>query len=172
MDEETPSPEAKGKPSQIPSWVSLGFALGALFVMALPRATAPAVPEPTAPVPELRAATPLRVSTIEAVFADWGRYAQWNGDYTQVGLWNPDTKSYSDYFEILRIGESLYVRSIPALTRSVAKLDLPQECPLEFAEAGQNEPIQGERTSTTSALSKGVRDFMGPTELPKTAPSN
>ncbi|HZZ20773.1 MAG TPA: hypothetical protein VFE25_15470 [Opitutaceae bacterium] len=171
MDDDSPSPEPKGRPSQIPSWVSLGFALGALFVMALPRRSEPEVQAAPTPVPELRATAPVRVSTIEAVFSDWGRFAQWNGPTTQVGLWNTETKSYSDFFEVIRMGEALYFRSIPSLTAPVAKLELPQACPLEFAEAGRADP-QAEERRDIGAISKGIRDSFGPTELPKTAPSN
>jgi hypothetical protein len=46
MDEETPSKPLPEKPSQVPSWVTLGFVLGALFVLALPKRPAVA---PTAP---------------------------------------------------------------------------------------------------------------------------
>ena len=171
MDEDPPAPEAKSKPSQIPSWVTLGFALGALFVMALPR-RGPEAPEVAAPTPVLKAVAPSRVSTIEAVFADWGRFAQWNGSTTQVGMWNPETKSYSDFFEVLRMGDALYFRSIPALSAPVAKVEVPPECPLEFAEPSRSDAAQAEERRDIGAISKGIRDSFGPTELPRTAPSN
>jgi hypothetical protein len=172
MEEDSPSTELKAKPSQIPSWVSLGFALGALFVMALPRRSEPETVGVPTPVPELKAVTPLRVSTIEAVFSDWGHYAQWNGATTQVGLWNPETKSYSDFFEVIRMGDSTYFRSIPALTAPVAKLDLPLECPLEFIEGPRTDTVDTELRKDMGAISKSIRETFGPTELPKTAPAN
>ena len=36
MDEEDPKPPSPSQLSKIPSWISLGFVLGALFVWALP----------------------------------------------------------------------------------------------------------------------------------------
>jgi len=170
MEDDSPEVETKAKPSQIPSWVSLGFALGALFVMALPRHSAPDAPEPVAPEPALKAVTPSRVSTIEAVFSDWGKYAQWNGSLTEVGLWNPETRSYSDLFEVVKVGDSLYFRSIPALTRPVAKTEAPIECPLEFAEAGHAESFSMDKRDV-GALTKSFQETFGPTELPKSLPA-
>src|SRR5271157_2718757 len=109
MDEETetPSEPAKAKPSQVPSWVTLGFVLGALFVMALPKREAeearprPPVGEAAAAKPAKPAAAP-RITTIEAVFSDWDRYAVWSGTTTEVALWSTDTMSYSDCYEVLK----------------------------------------------------------------------
>jgi hypothetical protein len=169
MDEESPSPETKTKPSQVPSWVSLGFALGALFVMALPKRP-PDLPVPSAPEqPVVKAAPQSRISTIEAVFSDWGHLAQWTGSTTQVGLWDPASRSYADFFEVLRVGDALYFRSIPALTRPPLKQGIPLECPLEFAEAGRNDSVQAEERADMGALSKSIRESFGPTELPKPA---
>jgi hypothetical protein len=170
MEEESPELEIKAKPSQIPSWVSLGFALGALFVMALPRHSGPDMPEAVPPEPVLRAVTPSRVSTIEAVFADWGKYALWSGAVTEVGLWNPETKSYSDFFEVVKVGDNLFFRSIPSLTRPVAKVEAPVECPLEFAEAGPVEIFTMGRRDV-GALTKSFQETFGPTELPKSQPA-
>jgi hypothetical protein len=170
-DEESPPDEIKGKPSQVPSWVSLGFALGALFVMALPKGQPPEpVERPPIETPTLRAVTPSRISTIEAVFADWGKYAQWSGAVTQVGLWNPETKSYSDFFEVLRMGDVLFFRSIPALTSPVVSHDIPAECPLEFAQGGSNQLLQEQERADMHEISKSIRETFGPAELPK-APS-
>jgi hypothetical protein len=169
MEEESASPEPKAKPSQVPSWVSLGFALGALFVMALPkRSPEPAAPSPVE-APVIKAAPQSRISTIEAVFSDWGRYAQWTGSTTQVGLWDPGTRSYADFFEIMRVGDALYFRSIPALTRPPLKQGIPLECPIEFAEAGRNDAVQAEEKADMGAISKSIRESFGPTELPKPA---
>jgi hypothetical protein len=170
MDEESQVPEAKSKPSQVPSWVTLGFALGALFVMALPK-PAPierveqAPPEPAA----FKAAVPSRVTTIEAVFSDWGRYAQWSGAVTQVGLWNADTRSYSDFYEVLKMGDVLFFRSIPALSGPVVSQGIPVECPLEFAQSIRADPAEIQKKANLGALSKSIRETFGPTELPKPA---
>ena len=138
--DDSPSPPA-GKPTQTPSWVMLGFALGVLFVVLLPRhsppapaaAPAPAPPEPLPPPP---------VTTIEAVFALWGKYAVWDNDTTEVAMWDPGRKAYADCFEVLRVADAFYFRSIPKLTHPVLEHGLPDtpNSPLEFTEtAAQRE---------------------------------
>ncbi len=127
--------QAPAKPSQIPSWAMLGFALGALFVLALPsrRAEPAAAAPPPAPVP-LALAAP-RISTVEAVFSEWGKYASWEHDHTEVALWNAEAGAYADCFEILRVGDRLYFRSIPALTRPVLRHGVSPNSPLQFTES-------------------------------------
>lgn len=130
------TPSAPAKPTQTPSWVMLGFVVGVLFMLALPRreppAAAPAapvtVPAPPAPAPQLR--------TIDAVFATWGKYAKWEGDTTEVALWNSGTKDFSDCYEVLRLGEAYFFRPIPRLTRPVLRHGVPeaQTAPLQFTE--------------------------------------
>ena len=123
------------KPSRIPSWVMLGFALGALFVLALPRRAAkPVLEEAAVPVSQAAPAAPPRVSTIEAVFAAWGKYAVWDNDLTQVALWSGETKSFSDCFEVLRMGDALYFRSIPRLTHPILTHGVTGDSPLQYTE--------------------------------------
>jgi hypothetical protein len=111
----------------------LGFALGALFVLALPRRQVP--PErPNVPRPPVTALTPARVTTVEAVFAEWGKYAMWERDVTQIALWNSDTAGFTDAFEVVRLGENLYFRSIPRLSRPLLTHGVPSDSPLEFTE--------------------------------------
>jgi hypothetical protein len=138
MDDDSP-PSATGKPSQVPSWVTLGFVLGALFVWALPRhegedpAAHPAEAAPAKPSPP---PAPPRITTIEAVFDAWGKYAVWNDDTTEVALWNSETMNFSDCFEVVRVGDNHYFRSIPRLTRPVLThgIDEKSALPLEFTE--------------------------------------
>jgi len=133
----TPSP---AKLSKTPSWVMLGFLLGAAFVAALPSARktdAPAEP-PALPSPQARPAEtrePAPLTTIEAVFVEWGHYAVWSGDTTEVTLWNTRERAFTDHYEVRRFGEVNYFRSIPSLTRRVlthGKI-LP-DSPLQFTE--------------------------------------
>ncbi len=138
MDDETDIKAAKEKPSQVPSWVTLGFMLGALFVLALPRHNPPpeAPARPTQPEPAVAVAKPAakRLSTIEAVFAAWDRYAVWSGGTTEVALWNPDTGSFSDCYEVMKAGENYYFRSITGLTRRVLTHGVVSDSPLQFTE--------------------------------------
>jgi hypothetical protein len=153
MDEEEPTPPPS-KPSQIPSWVTLGFVLGAGFVLALPRrATAP-LPVPAEPRPVVKYVAMPRMTTIEAVFAEWGKYAVWDNDITEVGLWNADTKEYSDLFEVLRVGDATYFRSIPRFTRLPLIHGVKPGSPLQFTEteAQRQEWLRAKDDETWGAL--------------------
>ncbi|HXN34924.1 MAG TPA: hypothetical protein VN877_02055 [Opitutaceae bacterium] len=136
MDEETPPTPAK--PSQVPSWVTLGFVLGALFVLAWPRRDTEAPAErpaenAAAPTPAKVAAAP-KMATIDAVFESWGGGAVWSDGTTEVALWSPETKSYSDFYEVVRVDGEFYYRPIPALTRPIVTRGVPENSPLEFTE--------------------------------------
>jgi hypothetical protein len=87
-------PELPPKPSMAPSWVLLGFVIGAVFVWMLPRSPAPsALSLSEAPPPVAVAKTPPQIAVIEAVFAVWGRFAVWDNDLTEVALWRSETGS-------------------------------------------------------------------------------
>lgn len=174
MDDDIPPParnypKSTAKMSKTPSWIMLGFILGAAFVAALP----PRKKKAAAPLPEMRAVPPPAstaprepqpLTTIEAVFADWGRHAVWSDDLTEVALWNSRDKDYTDFYEVRRLGGVLYFRSIPKLTRRiVARGKHVAESPLQFTETeeqyqewqqfGRRErPAEGDLrpTSTTS----------------------
>lgn len=176
MDEDPPSKPLPGKPSQVPSWVTLGFVLGALFVLALPK-RAPDVPptpviEEARPLP-LRAAQPPRLTTIEAVFASWDKYAVWSNDTTEVALWDPATKSFSDCYAVVRNGSDYYFRSIPGLTRPVLTHGVVENSPLQFTEtARQREAWLDEvRKENWKALAEGTRDALAPPQAPTVPPA-
>lgn len=124
MDDEPPEkryPPSVSKMSKTPSWVMLGFVLGALFVLALPnRRRAEPSPAPTKKVEAPRPAAPREpppLTRIEAVFEEWGKYAVWHDDTTEVALWDSTEERYSDFYEIRKVGGALYFRSVPRLTR-------------------------------------------------------
>jgi len=119
----------------------LGFLFGILFMLTLPRHEAPspsaAPPEPS---PLFLHSTPPRLTTIEAVFEEWGKYAKWDKDVTEVALLaDPITRSNRECYEVLRMGGDYYFRSIPRLSRPVLTHDLPDDpkspSPLEFTES-------------------------------------
>jgi hypothetical protein len=120
----------------------LGFLFGVLFMLALPRreaapSSAVAPPEPS---PLFLHPTAPRLTTIEAVFEEWGKYAKWEKDVTEVVLLaDPFTKSDGECYEVLRVGGDYFFRSIPRLTRPVLTHDLPDDpkkpSPLEFTES-------------------------------------
>ena len=132
--------------SKTPSWVMLGFILGALFVSALPRKNPP-VPKPIvlAP-PEVRKADekgPPRLKplqTIEAVFPLWAHFAVWENETTQVALWDVEIGQFADFYEVRRVGDIYFYRTIPALTNRLLThgAPLPPNCPLRFTESEEH----------------------------------
>jgi hypothetical protein len=176
MDEDPPSKPPPGKPSQVPSWVTLGFVLGALFVLALPKRT-PDVPlkpviEEAGPIPE-RAAEPPRLTTIEAVFASWDKYAVWSNDTTEVALWTSATKSFSDCYAVVRNGSDYYFRSIPALTRPVLTHGVVENSPLQFTETERQRQawVDEVHKENWKALAEGTRDALAPLQAPTAPPT-
>jgi len=171
---ETPPPEPKPKPSLTPSWVMLGFMIGALFVWALPKRDSTAT---SAPLEQAQVAvqTPPRFTTIEAVFAEWGHYAVWHQDRTEIALWNSATNTYSDCYEVLRNDEVFFFRSITRLNRPLlthgeqANLE---SCPLQFTEinAQRSAWLGGKNQETWRSISTSARENMGVAPPVKTAP--
>ena len=146
MDDDEPKrekdyPVSTAKMSKTPSWVMLGFLLGAVFVAALPPLRKPPAPETVS----LRAIEPPKpavprepgpLTTIEDVFATWGKHAVWSDDVTEVALWNIKEKAYTDFYEVRRIGDAYYFRTIPKLTRrTIQRGKHLGESPLQFTES-------------------------------------
>lgn len=160
MDEqEEAHPPSPARLSKTPSWVMLGFLLGVLFVLFLPRkATQPNVVPPPTPVPAMRMPpTVERALFFEGVFAEWSKYAVWENDLTEVGFWNSDTKSFSDRFEVMRSGDRAYFRSILNFTRPVMTHGVPDNSPLQFTET---QTMREEWLKENSA--ENVRQFLAP----------
>ncbi len=127
------------KLSKTPSWVMLGFILGALFVIALPPLRKKPAPAPeTVRVEFTRPAAPREprpLSEIEGVFAVWGKHATWFNDTTEVALWNTKDRAFTDFYEVRRFGDDYYFRSLTSLTRRIVKHGKPlPESPLQFTE--------------------------------------
>ena len=172
MDDSSPA----GKPTQTPSWVMLGFVVGVLFMLALPRhSPAPPAPAP-APVraplpPPAPAPAPAQISTIDAVFAVWGKYAIWDNDTTEVALWDSGTGDFSDCYEVLRVGDTNFFRPIPHLTRPVLHHGVPdaQNAPLEYTETAAQE--QEWKKEASDENWRAFNDALYPAAVkPKAAP--
>jgi hypothetical protein len=136
MDEFDESRSAsRPKPSKIPSWIMLGFFLGALFVWALPRPHEAIVP-PATVVPATPSApsvpTRPRLSDVEAVFTEWGRFAVWADNITYVCMWDSAARSFRDCFQVLRRGDELFFRSVPRPSNLRPLEGVPSNSPLEF----------------------------------------
>ena len=134
-------PISTSKLSKTPSWIMLGFVLGAVFVAALPPLQKRPAPTPATfraadPPRSTTPREPLQLSTIEAVFAEWGRHAVWSDDVTEVALWNSNDRAFSDFYEVRRSGDNYYFRTIPSLTRRIISRGKPMpESPLQFTES-------------------------------------
>jgi len=169
MDEETPAKPQREKPSQIPSWVTLGFALGALFVVALPR-RAPVAPTATPVLEEAppKPAAPPQISTIEAVFSAWDKYAVWSDDTTEVALWDSGTRSFSDCYEVLKTANGYYFKSIPGLSRPILSHGVAENSPLQFTETERQreEWLDAVHKENWKALSTGAIDALAPSKAP------
>lgn len=148
-------PPSAARLSRTPSWVMLGFLLGAGFVWLLLRPSPDLSPVPAAPakapagqgaVPKVvqQAAPvapaapakpkPRQLSTVEAVFEDYGKNAIWERDRTEVALWNSDKGAYADFYEVYRDDGVYFFRSIPALTRPLMTVPDQVDVPLVFTE--------------------------------------
>lgn len=143
-DDETPGTSRSSRPSpakmsKTSSWVTLGFFLGAATVWAYlthQEKIAPAAPVALKEWPTAAKLQPSPLTTIEALFEAYGTAAVWENNVTQVAMWRPDTKEYSEFYEVRRVGEELYFRSIPRLTHMLIQHGkLPSnEVPLKFTE--------------------------------------
>lgn len=130
-DEERPISPARL--SKTPSWITLGFVLGALFVLALPSRdkSAAVVPPPEPERPPVKLERPV-LTEIEAVFADWGEAAIWQNEVTEVAMWDTARRSYSLFYEVTRHEGAYYFRSIPRLTRPILTEGVPMNAPLQY----------------------------------------
>jgi hypothetical protein len=138
-DTESTRPVSASRLSKTPSWITLGFGLGVLFMLTLPHDQDAAKTQTRLE----RAVEPVRLerpalTDIEAVFADWERYAVWHEDSTEVALWDTARQSYSIFYEVLRRDGVYYFRSIPHLTRPVLTRGVPAKSPLQYTETEES----------------------------------
>lgn len=187
MDDESDKPQSQyplvgagPKLSKTPSWVMLGFVLGGLFVYAMMRRDEPTPPAavpvrfveaPKPPAPR----RPMTLSTIEAVFSVWGKYATWTDDLTEVALWNKEERKFSEFYEVRRIGGAYYFRSIPELSRRVVRhgKELP-DSPLQFTETEEEyrEWLEHGRTERRTEIEPARPTSPGGVTPPRIVPSN
>lgn len=179
--------------SKTPSWIMVGFVLGMIAVLgfqherqrsaAHPAETAAKAsprPEPE-PAPNVTKVTDLpSLAVIEAVFAEWGRYARWEEERTEVALWNSTTGDFSDFFEVVRVADGHYFRSIGRLTRPMTEARPPLEAPLRFTEPAEEQEARraGRLRSEEDAAPVGPwretpapADALRPSYLPPPAPA-
>ena len=143
MDDEPEEPSAPSPAphSKTPSWVMLGFVLGALAMLALPRPEKIAPPPPALAALSVAAPLPPQITVergvfFEDVFAELSPSAVWQDDLTEVAFWNPDRRAYADCYEVLRVNDKFYFRSIPHLTRPLLTKGVGANSPLQFTVPG------------------------------------
>jgi len=177
----SPRPPPVKTLSKTPSWIMLGFALGAVFVLSLPRSPevvyVPVSDESPPPLVAAPAQEP-DFTMVEAVFSEWQSYAVWDGDVTEVALWDSDLGRYARFYEVLRapsreggmggVGGAItfYYRSIPALTRPVLTRGVSASAPLLFTEpdALRQAWLRQHDEATWSAIQESIRKLSTPRE--------
>ncbi|MFM1852561.1 MAG: hypothetical protein RIS54_2245 [Verrucomicrobiota bacterium] len=159
MDEPEPKPSQLSK---TPSWIMLGFLLGAVFVWLLPRPEPVVIEVPVkdeTPPPLVAVGPKPDMSELEAVFAAWSQHAVWDNNLTEVALWDIETAQYARFYEVLRVGETYYFRSIPALTRPVLTHGVDTNAPLLFTEpdARRREWLRQRDEETWKAIQDSIK---------------
>ena len=111
---------------------------------------------------------------IEAVFAEWQRHAVWSDDTTEVALWNIREKAFTDFYEVRRLGDALYFRTIPKLTRRVLTHGKPlPESPLQFTETEEQYQEWREHGRSERPASQDLRPRIQTTPIdPTITPSS
>jgi len=166
----TPSPNSLSK---TPSWILIGFVLGALFVWFLPKPAPEVIEVPvrdTTPPSLVANLTKPDFSEVEAVFSEWESYAVWFNDTTEVALWDIETNQYSRFYEILRSGNEYYYRSIARLTRPVLTHGVSVNAPLLFTETEKQrtEWLKQTDAATWNSITDSIRDMTsGSPDKPK-----
>ena len=157
----TPSPSSMSK---TPSWISIGFVLGALFVWFLPKPAPEIIEVPVrdeSPMPLVAKLTKPKLSEVEAVFSDWGDQAVWFNDTTEIAMWDIDDSQYSRFYEVLRSDNEYYFRSITRLTRPVLTHGVSTNAPFIFTETEKQREEWLEQTNeaTWDSITGSIRDM-------------
>jgi hypothetical protein len=149
-DEDDLPPVPREKLSKTPSWIMVGFVVGCVFAYVAEReidkrrvkppaepppvATRPVEPPPPAQVSAMR----LSLNEVDAIFRQFTAGAVWENDITEVAVWNPVTKKFSDLVEVMRSGEYFYYRPITRLTRPLISNEPEPGVLLLFTETEAN----------------------------------
>jgi hypothetical protein len=174
MDNPDPRPPSPSQLSKTPSWISLGFILGVLFIWFLPKPPPEVIEVPVkdeTPAPLVATRSSPDFTKIEAVFAMWDRYAVWDNNLTEVALWDIESKQYSHFYEIRRANDNYYYRSITLLTRPVLTHGVDTNAPLLFTEPDlkRQEWLQQRDAETWKAIADSIQKI-APPEKPVTKP--
>lgn len=162
MEDTETKPASPSSLSKTPSWISIGFVMGALFVWLLPKPAPQVIEVPVrdeSPRPLVAQRVQPDFSELEAVFSEWDDYAVWSNDTTELALWDIETSQYSRFYEVLRSGNNYFYRSLARLSRPVLTHGVPVNAPLLFTETEkQREEWLEERDSETwNSITDSIR---------------
>lgn len=137
-EDRAPTPAPLSKTS---SWVTVGFLLGAATVWAYlshQERLAPAAPVTLSEWPAKKQFDRAPLTEIEAVFFKYQEHAVWERNLTEVVMWRGDTQTFSEWYEVRRVGEDFYFRSILHISANRRLIThgkpLAADVPLRFTE--------------------------------------
>lgn len=162
-DPETPTASPSSL-SKTPSWISIGFVLGALFVWLLPKPAPEVIEVPVrdeSPTPLVAQRVKPDFSELEAVFSEWDDYAVWSNDATELALWDIETSQFSRFYEVLRSGDNYFYRSILRLSHPVLTHGVPVNAPLLFTETEKQreEWLEQRDSETWNEITDSIREM-------------
>jgi hypothetical protein len=141
-DDETP---AAKKPSQVPSWIMVGFLVGVvttwLFQSQRDDEVTETAPVVEAPAPESEASAapegPFSPQVVAAIFETHRDWVFWTDDKTEIAVWNGDDMAFSDHYEVIRTLEGDYFRPIDRFSRLPLPGYGPENSPILFTETAE-----------------------------------
>ena len=143
------------KPSQIPSWVMVGFIIGVLTMWAFQShdpedddavvETVETAPEPTAEESEVPAggSNPMAredqpsIELVASLFDQLREYAFWSNGRTEIGVWNGRSMAFSDRFEVVEVNGATFFRPIEIFSRLPLEGYGPDSSPILFTETAE-----------------------------------
>lgn len=177
-----PSTLKTEKPSQIPSWVMVGFVIGVLTMWAFQSRgpdkaeieTAQKVAGPAAEAVEILRgeSNPMAredqpsIELVSALFDQFREYAFWNNRRTEIGVWNGRTLAFSDRFEVLVTEGRTFFRPIESFSRLPLEGYGPDDSPILFTETAAQRAERYFRANPELAPDADSRDPVEFGELP------
>lgn len=148
---EDDAPVEQKSPSQVPSWLMVGFLVGVVTMWVFrSEPTPPLEPvdssaeavaaeaaagfESEEPVEEMGR---MSLETVSALFEAYRDWVWWTDDKTQIAVWNSDTMGFTDHYEVIRTLEADYFRPIEQFTRLPLPGYGPDNSPILFTETAE-----------------------------------
>ncbi len=127
------------KRSNVPVWLTLGFAAGLgfgwmAFNPETPRRSPPLAHPGVAETPPDLPKDAGTLGAVEQTFQRWGGYAVWKNDVTEIALWSVRRRRFADFYEVRRSGGKFYFRTLAQLTRPLIDHGARSNLPIQFTE--------------------------------------